>query len=210
VWRSIGGNPVEIMTKINEASVGMLSRSEHPIVVSSCTVRVVPTNALIREFAFTPSIDCLIVFRDGEDDLARRVKEALGISPVYLGDSESLVCVEPDSIHSNVETMAVTKSSNVFVNSLFRYDLMENNTINEKGTILYMQDDPCSADAVLERYMAPLKQHADTYYPIDTLSFTTAKDAVYIAGKRLKGILPAIQSDDTVLEKKGQLRKKRL
>lgn len=202
VWRSAGGNPVELMAKVNEAAAAIFSRSENPIAVSSCTVRVVPTDALIREFAFTPSIDCLIIFRDGENDLMKKITEALRIAPVYLGDSESLVCVETESIHSNVEIVRVSKGNNVSVNSLFRYDLMDDNNANDKGTILYMQDDPCSADAVLERYVAPLKQNADTYYPINALSFTTAKDTLYVEGKRLKGIIPLIQSDVTVCTKK--------
>src|SRR3990172_9373453 len=63
LWRKEGGDPVALMKAIHEASLGATSRAEQPIAVSSCTVRVVPMNALLRQFAFTPHIDCMIAFK---------------------------------------------------------------------------------------------------------------------------------------------------
>lgn len=207
LWRKDGGNPVSLMKAIHEASSGATSRAEQSIAVSSCTVRVVPMNALLRQFAFTPSIDCMIVLKD--DGLGSRVAEALKISPVYLGDSESLVSVLPESVNSVNRISPVNKDDKVEVNTLVKFDFIENNSINEKGVVLYMQDDPCADDAVLERYIAPLKQNGDSYSPIESFSFIASKPCLLVEGKRLKGIFCESHKEALSKQKTKRLRKKK-
>ncbi len=186
LWRTEGGNPKEILENVNKGSFGAASRSEYSIAISSCTVRVIPMNALMRQFAFTPHIDCMIVFKD--ESLANRIKEALKIAPIYLGDSESLVCAETGSVHSEIPTRQINEGEEVKINSLVKFEFIKGNTISEKGVILYMQDDSCSQDAVLNRYIAPLKQQGDSYSPIESFSFLTSKKCFLAEGTHLKGI----------------------
>lgn len=185
LWRKEGGDPVLLMKAIHEASLGATSRAEQSIAVSSCTVSIVDlskkdgkkTNALLRQFAFTPYIDCMIAFKDGSEDFANRIKEAINSAPVYLGDSESLVCVMPDSIdfYTHDKMKVINEGNQIEVNSLCKFSFIKDKSINEKGVVLYMQDDPWSSEAVLDRYIAPLKQQGDFYSPIESFTFTTSK-----------------------------------
>ncbi len=209
LWRKEGGNPVELMKAIHDASLGATSRAEQSIAVSSCTIRVVPMNALLRQFAFTPFIDCMIAFKDGSEDLGNKIAEGLKVSPVYLGDSESLVSVLPESVNTDAQISPVNKNDEVEVNTLVKFDFIKNNSINEKGVVLYMQDDPCSADAVLERYIAPLKQQGDSYSPIEVFSFMVSKNCFVVEGKRLKGIFCKIQKEEPPKQKTKRTRKKK-
>lgn len=210
LWRVNGDNPVKIIKEIHAASLGATSRSEYSIAVSSCTVRVIPMNALLRQFAFTPYIDCMIVFRDDAKDLMNKIKEALQCAPVYLGDSESLVCVISGGINSDVQIDDVNEGDTVSINSLFRFDFMKNKSANEKGVVLYMQDDPCADDAILERYIAPLIQQGDSYSPIDSFSFISSKQGFIIKGKRLKGIFCEDKREESAKQKTKHTRKKKL
>jgi len=216
LWRKEYENPIKLITAIQKASLGATSRAERSIVVSSNTVSVVDlskkegkkTDALLRQFAFTPYIDCLIVFKDGSEGLGNRVEEALKVSPVYLGDSESLVCVKPESISTVKTAEDVTEGEMVTVNSLLKFDCIKDKQINEKGVILYMQDDPCADDAALERYVAPLKQEGDTYRPLDCFSFMLAKKGLFIRGKRLQAIFCEEKSTEAIQKpKRGKKRK---
>ncbi len=197
LWRVGGGNPVEHLKKVYEVSLGATSRANQAIAVSSCTVNNLmwdaqlhkfKTNALLRQFAFTPYIDCMIAFKDDSENLAERLRGAIKSAPVYLGDSESLVSVLPQSVNTDVKISPVNKNNKVEINSLVKFDFIEKDSISEKGVVLYMQDDPCSADAVLDRYFAPLKQQGDFYSPIESFSFIASKNSFVIEGKRLKGI----------------------
>jgi len=188
LWRKEGGDPVALMKTIHEVSLGATSRAEQSIAVSSCTVQMVPKNVLLRQFAFTPNIDCLIVFRDDGENVGKRVEEALKVSPIYLGDSESLVCVKPESIYSTEIVEDVTKGQEVIVNSLLKFDFIKDKPIDKKGIALYMQDDPIDSEAVLERYIAPLIQEGDNYKPLNSISFISAKKAFIVKGQRVRGI----------------------
>jgi CRISPR-associated Cas5-like protein len=216
LWRKEDENPIELMGAIQKASLGATSRAERPIVVSSNTISIVDlskkegkkTNALLRQFAFTPYIDCLIVFKDGSESLGKKVEDALKVSPVYLGDSESLVCVKPESISSVEAAEAVTEGKEVTVNSLLRFDFIKDKQINEKGVVLYMQDDPCADDAVLDRYVAPLRQEGDTYRPLDYFSFVSAKKGLIIRGERIQGVFCEDKSKDEIQKPKRGKKKK--
>lgn len=198
LWRKEGGNPVELMETIHKASLGATSRAEQSIVVSSCTVRVVPSNALLRQFAFTPCIDCMIVLK--EDDLGRRIADALKVSPVYLGDSESLVSVIPESVSTDLHIEDINEGIEITVNSFFKFDFIKDKKINEKCLVLYMQTDPCAADAVLERYIVPLKQEGDSYKPLDSISFVSAKKGLFVTGERVQGIFCEENPKETVTQ----------
>lgn len=212
LWKKDGGNPVALMKDIHEASLGAASRAEQSIAVSSCTVRVVPMNALLRQFAFTPHIDCMIVFKNGGEDLGGKIAEALKVSPVYLGDSESLVCVMPESIniYSQSQMRVIGEGDPIEINSLCKFSFIKDKTINEKGVVLYMQDDPCADDAVLERYIAPLKQMGDAYKPLDSFSFISDKKGFIVKGKRLQGIFCEDKQDAVVQKPKSGRKKKRV
>ncbi len=208
LWRKEGGDPANLMKAIHENSLGATARAEQTIAVSSCTVRIIPMNALLRQFAFTPYIDCLIVFKDGHEILGNRVAEALKVSPVYLGDSESLVCVKPESISSVGAAEDVAEGKEVTVNSLLKVDFIKDKQINEKGVVLYMQDDPCAADAALDRYVAPLSQEGETYRPLDYFSFVSAKKGLVVRGKRVQGIFCENESTEAIQKpKRGKKRK---
>ena len=212
LWRTEGGNPVDILNKIHNASLGATSRSEYSIEVSSCTVRVIPMNALLRQFAFTPYIDCLIAFKEDNESLVEKIADALENSPLYLGDSESLVCVMPGSINcitSQDRVKKVSEGDRVEINSLFKFDFVKNNSITEKGVVLYMQEDPCSPEAVLVRYIAPLKQQGDSYTPIESFSFIVSKKCFVFEGKRLKGIFCEPMKEESTKQKTKHTRKKK-
>lgn len=219
LWRKENKeSPVTILETIHQNSLGATSRSEQNIAVSSCTVSIVDlskkdgkkTNALLRQFAFTPYIDCMIAFKDGSEALAEGIKEALKSAPVYLGDSESLVSVLPESINTDVHIRPIKQDESIEINSVVRFDFVKNNSINEKGVILYMQDDPCSPEAVLERYIAPLKQQGDSYSPIESFSFIASKPCVVIEGKKLKGIFCETPKKEPLKQKAKQSRKKKV
>lgn len=207
LWRAEGGNPVDIMKKIHDTSLGATSRSEYAIAVSSCTVRVIPMNALLRQFAFTPYIDCMIVLKD--DTLGEKIRAALKAASVYLGDSESLVCVMPDSVNSQVQIKKANEGDQVEINSVCKFAFIKDNSINEKGVVLYMQNDPCSPDAVLDRYIAPLKQQGDSYNPIESFSFIASKPCFVIEGNRLKGIFCETQKEEPAKKKIKHTTKKK-
>lgn len=216
LWRKEDENPVKLMAAVHKASLGATSRAERPIVVSSNTVSIVDlskkegkkTDALLRQFAFTPYIDCLVVFRDGNEGLGNNVAEALKVSPVYLGDSESLVCVEPESISSVEAAEDVIEGKEVTVNSLLKFDFIKDKQINEKGVVLYMQDDPCADDAVLERYVAPLKQEGDTYRPLEYFSFISAKKGLIFRGQRVQGVFCEEKLAEAIRKPKRAKKKK--
>jgi len=65
LWEYESGNPIEKLKEIHQASIGASSRTDSSIAVSSCIVRIIPMNALLKEFAFTPCIDCMIVLKKG-------------------------------------------------------------------------------------------------------------------------------------------------
>jgi CRISPR-associated Cas5-like protein len=209
LWRKENDNPVKLMKDIHEASLGATSRAEHLIVVSSCTVRIIPQNALLRQFAFTPHIDCMIVFKNGNEALMDRVAEALKISPVYLGDSESLVSVMPESINSDLKIENFEEGRQLTVNSFFKFGFVKNGTINEKGTVFYMQDDPCTDDAILDRYIAPLTQKGDSYGPLSSISFVSAKKGFIVSGKRIWGIFGEENQIKTAIRKPKPRKKKK-
>jgi len=189
LWRLQGGDPVQILNDINKNSILATSRTVYQIAITSCTVRVVPMDALLRQFAFTPYIDCMIVFKDNVKALVKQIEESLKISPVYLGDSESLACIIPESVNSEVKFNYVSKDKAVEVNALVKFNVVQNNTLSEKGVVLYMQDDPCSPEAILHRYIAPLRQKGDSYEPLVSLSFTTSKDCIIVEGNLIKGLI---------------------
>lgn len=209
LWRLEGGNPIAIINRIHDTSLGATSRSESAIAISSCTVRVIPMNALLRQFAFTPYIDCMIAFKDGSEDVAKRINKALESAPVYLGDSESLVSVLPESVSTDVKISPVNKNDKVGINSLVKFDFIEKDSISEKGVVLYMQDDPCSTDAVLDKYISPLIQQGDSYTPIESFSFIASKNCFAIEGKRLKGIFCESPTETSLKEKTKRTRRKK-
>ena len=208
LWRIEGGDPTIIMQSISQSSRGATSRAEQRIAVSSCTVRVIPMNALLRQFAFTPYIDCMIAFKDDGEHIAERIVEALRVAPVCLGDSESLVNVIQGGVHliSNIEEVA--EGREISINSLFKFDFARDKQMNGKGVILYMQDNPCADDAVLERYIAPLKQEGDSYVPMDSISFVSAKRGLIVKGKRLNGIFCEEQQTEAPTGKPSGRKKK--
>lgn len=205
LWRKEGVNPVNCLKNIRDETMGATARAEYPISVTSCTVKNMEwdglnkkfiTDALLRQFAFTPYIDCLIVFENGKgEELGNKIVEALKVSPVYLGDSESLVSVVPESIKITTNSFErINKGEQVTVNSLIRFAIINNGKVHTsppgKGVVLYMQEDPISTGAVLERYLAPLRQEGDNYYPLDSFSFETATECCLVQGQRLTGIFP--------------------
>lgn len=182
LWRAEGGNPLDRLKDIHKATIGAASRSESSIAVSTCTVRVIPMNALLRQFAFTPRIDCMILFRDGAYDLAMRTEEALRISAVYLGDSESLVTVLPQSINSKMAIVPIGEKETVEINSSVKFKFIKSKIGHDKSVVLYMQDDPCEPNAALERYLAPLISEGDSYRPMDSISFISAVEGLKASG----------------------------
>ncbi len=68
-----------------------------------------------------------------------------------------------------------------------------------KGVVLYMQDDPCADDAVLERYLAPLTQEGDIYYPLESFSFISSKNGMTVKGNKVCGIF----CEDTDIDSKA-------
>ncbi len=207
LWRTEGGNPVDFLKRVHEGAVGATSRSEYPVVVSTCTVRVIPMNALLRQFAFTPHIDCMIVFKDSEEDLCERITRALRIAAVYLGDSESLVTVLPESISRDVAITPIVKDEIVEVNSLVNFKLIRSRPEPPHMAVLYMQKDPCDANAVLERYIAPLISEGDSYRPVERLSFALAQNAIRASGQVVNYIFP--QEPDVGQYLRKAARKKR-
>lgn len=219
LWRKEGDEmPDKILETIHDVSMGATSRADQAIAVSSCTVnnlmwdgqvRKFKTNALLRQFAFTPYIDCMIVFEDGGEDLGNKIAEALKVSPVYLGDSESLVSILPDSVTVIKKYKDFKEGDLITLNSVVKFDFIKDKSINEKGVVLYMQDDPCANDAVLERYIAPLKQQGDSYSPIESFSFIASKKCFVVEGKRLKGIFCETQKKESAKQKIKRTRKKK-
>lgn len=195
LWRTSGRHPVDLLKEIHSFSHGATSRADNPIAISTCTVRIVPQDALLRQFAFTHSIDCLILFKDNAK-LCSEVANALSISPIYLGDSESLAVVIPDSIVARpIKSEHITAGNPIpFVNTITAAKLMTPGTLQvhptSKGTVLYMQEDPIAAEAELDRYLAPLMQAGDIYHPLEGFSFIAGEDCVLIKGQRLSGVFP--------------------
>jgi len=201
LWRRYGGDPVEHLKEIHRRTIGATARADCPIAVSACTVRIIPMNALIRQFAFTPSITCMIVFEEDSGELPDKVAEALKTAPLYLGDSESLVTCSPP--HSSSDVQKVNVGEAVETNTLCPFNLIDQKSIENKpdsrGVVLYMQEDPISDNAILERYLAPLSQKGDTYYPLDKFSFEVSNNCFLVRGQKLTSVFretsPAESSD---------------
>ena len=145
-----------------------------------------------------------------ENNLGGRIAEALKSATVYLGDSESLVSVIPKSVCADLLMENIDEGQEVAVNSLFRFDFIKNKSANEKGVVLYMQDDPCADNAVLERYIAPLKQEGDNYKPLNFISFVCAKEGFVVKGNRLHGIFCEEKQTETVIQKSKPRKKKKV
>ncbi len=209
LWRNEEGNPIELLKAIHGASLGATARAEKEIAVTTCTVRVIPMNALLRQFAFTPYVDCMIVFSDGNEALGKKISDALKTSPVYLGDSESLVCVLPESVIRATNIVEFKEGDDITVNSLVKFDFLKDRKVNAKGTVLYMQEDPCADDATLERYLAPLKQEGDSYVPLDSISFTSSKRGHLVRGNKVQGVFCDKNAIEQVIQKPKLVRKKR-
>lgn len=201
LWRKEGGDPVVLMKAINEASLGATSRAEQPIAVSSCTVRVVPMNALLRQFAFTPYIDCMIAFKDGSEEFGSKIAEALKVSPVYLGDSESLVSVIPETVRHISDIEEIGEGKEITVNSLLKFDFIKDKRVDNNGVVLYMQNDPCADDAVLERYIAPMTQEGDTYIPLESFTFISARSGFLVRGNLLQVVFSEEKKQKPVAQK---------
>ncbi|MDZ7330944.1 MAG: CRISPR-associated protein Cas5 [candidate division KSB1 bacterium] len=190
LWMRFGGNPVDHLKNLHQAIIGATSRSEYPIAISACTVRVVPMNALIRQFAFAPAISCLILFNDERNSLASNLADALLSSPIYLGDSESLVtCLK---LSKETEIVKINKGAIVKVNTVSPFNLIIPGSLNSvpesKSTVFYMQSDPISPEAELQRYLAPLSHEADTYYPQESYSFEIADECFLVRGEKLAAV----------------------
>jgi len=178
------------MKEIHNASLGATSRSIFPIEVSSCMVRTIPMDARLRQFAFTPYIDCMIAFKMERANLAEVIENALKMSPVYVGDSESLVCIIPDMVNIISSPMHVNEGEHLNINSLVKFSCISNDDRIKDGIVLYMQDDPVATDAVLERCLAPLRQDGDTYYPLDSLSFLSSEEGFLFEGESILAFFP--------------------
>lgn len=208
LWMRFGGNPVDHLTNLHQAIIGATSRSEYPIAITACTVRVVPMNALIRQFAFAPAITCLVLFNDENNALSDDVADALFSSPIYLGDSESLVnCLK---ISKKSEIVKITKGTIVKVNTISLFNLIIPGSLNSvpesKATVFYMQSDPISSEAELERYLAPLSHEADTYYPQESFTFKITDECIWVRGEKLAAVFSSEKSN-TVQEKPKKGRK---
>jgi len=193
LWQKEGGQPAKIMGDIHKASLGATSRAIYPIEISSCTVRVIPIDARLKQFAFTPYIDCMIAFKQEAEELAGKIAEALSVSPVYLGDSESLVSVIPDTLRLISTAKDIEEGDYVSINSLVKFDYIKENEVSEKGVVLYMQDDPIATDAILDRCLAPLKQKGDSYYPMDTFSFLSSVKGSLFKGENIIAFFAQLQ-----------------
>lgn len=209
LWENEGGNPIEKLNEIHQVSIGATSRTDSSIAVSSCTVRIIPMNALLKQFAFTPYIDCMIVLKKGNEILGNRIIEALKVSPVYLGDSESLVSVMPETVQSVPNIKEINEGTEITVNSLVKFDFIKDRKVNSKGVVLYMQDDPCADDAVLERYIAPLTQEGDIYKPLESFSFISSKKGITVKGNKVCGIFCEDRQMDSKAQKIKRERKKK-
>ena len=142
--------------------------------------------------------------------IGSRIAEALKVSPVYLGDSESLVCVMPDSVNSHVQIKEVNEGETVEINSLFKFDFVKNNYVKMKRALFFTcRTTHAQADAVLDRYIAPLKQQGDSYSPIESVSFSASKPCFVIEGKRLKGIFCETQKEAPPKQKEKAYKKKK-
>lgn len=217
LWRNEGNNPLEHMNTIQKATLGATSRTEKTIAISSCTVSTLDlakkegkkTDAKLRQFAFTPYIDCLIALKDGSEELGNKIVEALKISPVYLGDSESLVSVLPETVQSVPNIEEINEGTEITVNSLVKFDFIKDRKVTSKGVVLYMQDDPCADDAILERYMAPLMQEGDIYKPLESFSFISSKKGITVKGNKVCGIFCEDTQMDSKVQKPKRQRKKK-
>ncbi|AEB07986.1 CRISPR-associated protein Cas5 [Desulfobacca acetoxidans] len=211
LWQKEGENPVKLLKDIQNKALGATARAEHPIAVSSCTVRVIPMDARLRQYAFTPYIDCLIAFKDGEEELGKKIAESLKVAPIYLGDSESLACVLPESVELVPEhnIKKVFEGDDIPLNSLVRFDLIKNFRENNKGVVLYMQEDPVAVDAVLERYLAPLCARGDAYYPLEERSYCSSGNGFFIRGRRIAALFPEPPENDVKGKKIKNFKRKK-
>lgn len=218
LWEKEGGNPEKKLKEIHDASIGATSRAEKSIIVSTCTInnlildtmqKKFKTNALLRQFAFTPYVDCLIVLKEGRESLRDRIVEALKVSPVYLGDSESLVSVMPETVQSVPNIEEFNEGTEITINSLVKFDFIKDRKVTSKGVVLYMQDDPCADDAILERYIAPLMQEGDIYKPLESFSFISAKKGIVVKGNRVQGIFSEDKQTESTAQKPKRERKKK-
>jgi len=48
----------------------------------------------------------------------------------------------------------INEGTEISINSLVKFEFIKDKKVTSKGVVLYMQDDPCADDAILERYMA--------------------------------------------------------
>lgn len=199
--------PHEIIQETAKSIVSATATTTKRVAVTSCTVSQITdpgkkegkcTNALLRQFAHTPEISCILVFLKGQEQFAASIAEALKYAPIYLGDSESLATVLQASIVGPITDCGIAKTRGekvTGINTSFLWQLAKSGTVvacndGGNGTVLYMQDDPISPEAELRRYLAPLQQVGDDYLPIEGFSFELAEDCYLVEGKSLRAIFP--------------------
>jgi CRISPR-associated Cas5-like protein len=211
-------SPVGVLRATHDAVKLATSRAAGPVAVSSCTVSQITgssaekkTNALLRQFAHTAAIDCLLAVEDSV--LADSLAAALRCAPLYLGDSESLAVITTVVRHAEAELRTVKAGEAVqAINTVTPFQAVEPGTVccdgQDKPVVFYMQDDPVSPEAELKRCLSPLAARGDDYLPLPGFSFAARRDIQVLDVGSLRAVLLPPDERKPATSKKARPRKR--
>lgn len=203
--RHQGLNPEKALQEVEKHICGVFPKALAPIIISTCTVSNIigfrksrkdrakgkkTTDALLREFAFTKELYLAVSSRNR--DFLTSVREALLYSPLYLGDSESLITVTNLSPVGNLKVEEVKGGTHVQFNTPIPIDMIEIDSLEflqgeGRGVAFHIQE-TTDKEAPLMNYLYPLCLMNGGYYPVGMLRAILRTDALVVEGKGFTGV----------------------
>lgn len=157
-------------------SVGVSSTNILRQVVWDEKAKEFRTDALAREFIHAQKIYCVLVLKNYS--ITKLIAEALRNTPIYLGDSESLVTIDEIKIDENYKCLNFNPDENVEFNVYAPMDFFKE--IYDDITLMWFPEKIIEGkDLPLTLYVLPLKIEKSVYRPLKTIK-AKVKEAVLL------------------------------
>lgn len=181
--------PQKAAETVEQNVLACFARANNPIVISSCTVRVLfykssarnfIRDARPREFAHATQIAIAALITD--DELLDTLERYLKTAPIYLGDSESLTLVKHLKVKQNVELRKLNEGEIANFNTYARTDLLKEVRGTQGGvdtglTIVRIPKNLIEHKELVP-YVFPLKGSGRRYEPVDMITATLRTEAI--------------------------------
>lgn len=189
-------HPLEYLAEIEGQTIWAVSKLTSPCVVKSYITSAITkwgdtiggkfTNALTRQFAFAKSMQCVLILTN--EDIARKIANALTTAPLTCGDSESPIILDTSP---NIVTVEETNSQEV--KTSFPVPFAKGLTIvNGKG-LIYLMHERCMAiegKFPLKNFIVPLTEEKKVLQPTE----------ITVAARSLKVLRLSNDSEDYIVK----------